>query len=155
MKAKKISIVVIVAVVLLTPFLFSADSVTQQPKPKPWNPTNALNQLPAMDRLWLMGEQMKQLVGDWANQQGDIGIDLLYYLQEPVRILTEEMKRIDGEHQKDVAGLRKEIAELRAEIQALKKAQGAAWTNQAAAPKQFGSTNSSESRPPPRSGGHP
>lgn len=134
MKAKKISIVVIVALVLLTPFLFPADSATPPPKPKPWNPTNALNQLPAMDRLWLMGEQMKQLVGDWANQQGDIGIDLLYYIQEPVKILTEEVQRIDREHQKDVAGLQKEIAELRAEIQSLKKARGVVRTNQSAPP---------------------
>ena len=120
------------ALLLVTPFLFSADPVTAAGPapalvaiPKPWNPTNTLNQLPSMDRIWLMGEQMKQLVGDWVNQQGDIGVDLLYYIQEPVRILTEEMKRMERDHQKDITSLQKDITSLRAEINALKQTRDA------------------------------
>lgn len=126
MKLQKF-ILTFAALFLVTPFLFSADPVAPAPAPapKPWNPTNTLNQLPPMDRIWLMGEQMKQLVGDWVNQQGDIGVDLLYYLQEPVRILTEEMKRMDRDHQKDITSLQKEIASLRAEINSLKQAREA------------------------------
>jgi hypothetical protein len=133
--------------------LFSADPVKPSPpKASPWNPTNALNKLPPTDRLWLLGEQLKQLVGDWVNQQGDIGMDLMFYLEEPVRILTEEVKRIDREHQKDVAGLQKEIAELRAEIQALRQFQGGARTNSSGVPppqSSAASTNSSEPRKVP------
>jgi hypothetical protein len=141
---------------LITSLVFSADPVTPPPKPAPWNPTNALNNLPAADRLWLLGEQLKQLIGDWANQQGDIGMDLMFYLEEPVKILTQEVKRIEREQRTEVARLQKDIAELRAEIQALKQAQEIARTNPAAAAISQGPaapTNKSEPRPSPRSSG--
>ena len=88
---------------------------------------NALSELLPADRVWLLGEQMKLLIGDWVNQQGDVGIDLLYYLQEPTRILSEEIQRIDREHQR-------QIAELRAEIEALKQAIRAKETNTSTKP---------------------
>jgi hypothetical protein len=123
---KRSRIIATFAALVCITTLFSAD----EPKPAPpkastlWSPTNTLAKLPATDRLWLLGEQLKQLVGDWVNQQGDIGMDLMFYLEEPVRILTEEVKRLDREHQKDMASLQKDIAELRAELQELKQNQG-------------------------------
>lgn len=135
---------------------FSLRAADQTPAPTPQlTPlsrtalTNALNSLLPTDKVWLLGEQLKQLVGDWVNQQGDAGLDLLYYLQEPAKLLSDEIKRIDREHAK-------EIAELRAEIQALKQAQGAARANRAAVPPpatKAASTNQAAPRPAPRSGG--
>lgn len=142
MKLPRIIITVVAFNFITT--LFSAEPATPPLKASSlWNPTNTLSKLPPADRLWLLGEQLKQLIGDWVNQQGDIGMDLMFYLEEPVKILTEEVKRIEREHQKDVAGLQNDIAELRAEIQALKKAQGVARTNPASTPPQPAATNRS------------
>ena len=112
--------------------------------------TNLVAGLPVHDRVWLMGEQMKQLVGDWVNQQGDVGLDLLYFLQEPTKLLSDEVKRIELDHQK-------EIADLRAEIQALKQSLGMPLTNLTTAPRPAApasSTNQAQPRPPPGSAGN-
>ena len=110
--------------------------------------TNLVTRLPVHDRVWLMGEQLKQLIGDWVNQQGDVGLDLVYFLQEPTKILSDEVKRMETDHQK-------QINELRAEIQALRgQLQTSGRTNSLPSPVTVPSTNQPGVRPPPRSGGN-
>ena len=108
--------------------------------------TNLVAGLPVQDRVWLMGEQLKQLVGDWVNQQGDVGLDLLYFLQEPTKILSDEVKRMEQDHQKQIAELRAEIAALKAQLQP------ATRTNLAVPARGGPAPPPAEARPQTRSG---
>ena len=108
--------------------------------------TNLVAGLPVQDRVWLMSEQLKQLVGDWVNQQGDVGLDLLYFLTEPNNILGDEIKRMETDHQKEMAELRAEIAALKAQLQP------ATRTNLASPARGGPAPPPAEARPQPRSG---
>ena len=124
----------------------STNAVTTNAIPRRAAFTNLVAGLPVQDRVWLMSEQLKQLVGDWVNQQGDVGLDLLYFLTEPNNILGDEIKRMETDHQK-------EMAELRAEIQALKaQLQPSTRTNLAAPARGGPAPLPTETRPQPRSG---
>ena len=124
----------------------STNAVNTNAIPRRVTFTNLVAGLPVQDRVWLMSEQLKQLVGDWVNQQGDVGLDLLYFLTEPNNILGDEIKRMETDHQKEMAELRAEIAALKAQLQTTPR------TNLATPARGGPATPPAETRPQPRSG---